>query len=127
MRRFIFLFLALGFPVFLSAQTKPAKKPAAKHAAVKVQNHAMFKLVVKAPFTGLKGIAYSGLFTAEVITDGARVGLTAADTIFDVISIKGKVPILDNIYAFVGVGAKDAAWLDVHEEGLETDLFGTHN
>lgn len=120
------IFLAVCFlAVGAHAQTTPAKN--VKHAATKVQNHAMFKLVVKAPFTGLKGIGYSVLFTGETIVDGARVVLTGADTVFDVLSLQGKLPVLDSIYAGIGIASKDAAWADTHVENWEQDIFGRHN
>jgi hypothetical protein len=131
LRKLLFVFLALSFSVGLaSAQTKAPKPkkhaaPTAKHAPLK--KHAMYELFVKVPFTGLKGVTYFVLFNGEIVIDGARLGLTVADTAFDVLSAHERIPVLDGLYAAVSVGAKDAAWLDVHDEALEQGLFGSHN
>ena len=111
--------LSLGCTV---TNAQVVAKPAPKHAAVRLA-----LAVVKSPYKGAKGILYSALFTTEVVVDGARVGLETANKVLDVVSVKGKVPVLDSLYSFVSVSAKDAAKLDGWLERQEQGLFGTHN
>jgi hypothetical protein len=97
-----------------------------KHALVKVLL-APVAVVKKGPVFFSKATLYTFLFGTEAVVDGARVGLEGADKVFAAISIKGKVPVLDSISAFVSVGAKDAGKLDGWLERQEKGLFGTSN
>src|SRR5882672_1820681 len=98
-----------------------------------VQKHALAKVasIVSAPVAHpkrtLKETFGVTVFAVENVVDGARVGLTVADKVFDVISLSGKIPALDVIYAGVSIGAKDAARLDMWLERQEGFLFGMHN
>lgn len=121
--------LLLLMPMISHAQAPGSKGGVKKHALAKV-----FRVSVK-PFTAtvghpkrtLKQVAGSLLFATETGVDGVRLVLEGADKAFDAISIQGKVPVLDQIYGFVSIGAKDAAKLDAWLERQEQSLFGTHN
>ncbi len=111
----LFVLLFIAVPAFAGP----------KHALVRALEAPL--QAPKAAFTGLKATAYTIIFATESVVDGARVVLTGADKAFDVLSIQGKIPVLDVIYAGVSVGAKDAAKLDAWLERQEEGLFGSHN
>lgn len=96
-----------------------------KHALVRVLEAPL--AAPKAAFTGLKATAYTVIFAVESGVDGARIVLTGADKVFDTLSLQGKVPVLDVIYAGVSVGVKDVTKLDTWLERQEDGLFGSHN
>lgn len=125
------IFFALCFSASLAfAQTKAPKavKAHKAHNFAAVRHHALYRLVVRGPYTGLKGVTYAVLFTSEACcVDTAHIAFSTADKVLDVISLQGKLPILDTAYKVVSYGAIGSAWLDTTEENGEQALFGTHN
>ena len=115
--------------LFLAVSATAPASTEAKHALARVASVVTTPVVhpVKSVKFLSKATLGSVLFAVETGVDGARLGLEGADKAFDAISIKGKVPVLDAVYAFVSVGAKDAAKADVWLERQEQYLFGSHN
>jgi hypothetical protein len=126
MRKYVIAVLfSLAFAFGTLAQAPAAKPPLKSHALAKVASVAVAPVVH--PKRTLKQTLGVVVFAVENVVDGARLGLETADKAFDAISIQGKIPVLDEIYAVVSVGAKDAAKLDVWLERQEKGLFGTSN
>lgn len=103
----------------------PAEAQLSKHALAKVGKVAVTPVVHPAFFT--KATLGSVLFLVENGVDVAHLSLSIADKGFSAASADGKVPILDNISAFVGVADKDSGKLDSWLEKQEMYLFGTSN
>jgi len=115
--------------LFLAVSTAMPTLAAPKHALARVASVAVAPVVhpVKSAKFLSKATLGSVLFAVETGVDGARLGLEGADKALDAISIKGRVPVLDAVYAFVSVGAKDAAKADAWLERQEDYLLGRHN
>jgi hypothetical protein len=124
MKIFLAFALTLCFATASFAQAKPVAKKQ-KHALVKVLEAPL--VVPKVVFTGLKGTLYGVMFTTEVGVDGVRLVSTGADRVFDVLSISGKIPVLDMAYQIVHVVSVDSTKLDGWLERQEDGLFGSHN
>lgn len=120
----VVLFLFCMAVVPLRAQAPQGAKPRT-HALVMVAKVAATP--VRKPVTTLKKTLGTVLFAVESGVDVAHTGLTLADKAFDAIGMAGKVPVLDAVYAVVGVAATDSGKLDHWLEKQETYLFGTHN
>jgi hypothetical protein len=100
-----------------------AKKP--QTVAKPKTQHAIIRLV-KSVSTPAK-IAAKALFVVEIPVDGLHAAFAAADKTFDFLSLQGKIPTLDMIYALASVGNTDLGKLDTGIENLEVKLTGTHN
>src|SRR5260370_19338058 len=107
----------------------PASQAVPKHALARIAFVATAPVVhpVKSATLFTKATLMSVLFTVETGVDGARMVLTVTDKALDAISAKGKIPVLDNLYAFVGIAAADSGKLDGWLERQEQGLFGRHN
>lgn len=117
-----FVVLALSLSLF----AQPASKGSfARHALAKVGKAAVTPVVHPAFFT--KATLGSVLFIVENGVDGVHGALFLADKGFTAASANGKIPVLDNIAAFVGTADKDSGKLDTWLERQERYLFGTNN
>lgn len=104
----------------VSVEAKPKQ-----HAAISLAS--VISAPIVHPKRTAKQVLGSALFAVENGVDVVHGGLVLADRAFDVLSIGGKIPALDIIYAGVSVGATDTGKLDTWIERQEGFLFGYHN